>query len=63
MVASDVPVHGQSIERCFKEVTAGSESVYGYKRYHGLVRARLEHGKITGGLLNSKQDHAKVVDK
>ena len=61
MVVPDIPVHGQSMERCVKEVTAAAEAVYGYDRRDGFIRARLEHRTITGGLLKSKKDHAKIV--
>ena len=62
MIVPDLPVHGQSMERCVKEVTAATEAVYGYDRRHGFIRARLEHRNITGGLLKSKKDHAKIVN-
>ena len=62
MVVPDIPVHGQSMERCVKEVTAAAEAVYGYDRRDGFIRARLEHRNITGGLLKSKKDHAKIVN-
>ena len=62
MIVPDLPVHGQSMERCVKEVTAAAEAVYGYDRRDGFIRARLEHRNITGGLLKSKKDHAKIVN-
>ena len=36
----DIPVHGQSVERCVKEVTIASESVFGSDRRDGFVRTR-----------------------
>ena len=56
-----MPVHGQSMERCVKEVTADAEAVYGYDRRDGFIKAMLEHRNITGGLLLSKKDHARIV--
>jgi hypothetical protein len=56
-----IPVHGQSMERCVKEVTAAAEAVFGYERRDGFIRARLEHRTLTGGLLKSKRDHARIV--
>ena len=61
MIVPPMPVHGQSMERCVKEVTAASESVFGYERRDGFIRGRLEHRSMTGGLLKSKQDHARIV--
>ena len=61
MSVPNIPVHGQSMERCVKEVTSYAESVYGYDQQDGLIRARLEHRQLTGGLLKSKKDHAKIV--
>ena len=61
MSVPHIPVHGQSMERCVKEVTAAAEAVFGYERRDGYIRARLEHRKLTGGLLRSKKDHAKIV--
>ena len=43
------PVHGQSVERAVKEVTAAAISVYGPECRDGWVRARLAHRVITGG--------------
>ena len=45
-----------------EDVTAAAEAVYGYDRRDGVIRARLEHRNITGGLLKSKKDHAKIVN-
>ena len=42
------PVHGQSVERAVKEVTAAAISVYGPECRDGWVRARLAHRVITG---------------
>ena len=61
MEVPDIPVHGQSVERCVKEVTIASESVFGLDRRDGFVRARFEHRNKTGGLLKSKKDHAQIV--
>ena len=61
MIVPKLPVHGQSMEHCVKEVTAAAEAVYGYDRRDGFIRARLEHRDITGGLLLSKKDHARIV--
>ena len=61
MAVPVAPVHAQNVERCVKEVTAASEAVYGYERRDGFIRARLEHRNLTGGLLRSKKDHAKIV--
>ena len=61
MNVSNISVHGQSMERCVKEVTAAAESVYGYERRDGFIRARLEHRQLTGGLLKYNKDHANIV--
>ena len=61
MSVPSMPVHGQSVERCVKEVSAASESVYGYQRRDGFIRARLAHRELTGGLIRSKKDHARIV--
>ena len=61
MSVPEIPVHGQSMERCVKEVTAASEAVYGYERRDGFIRARLVNRELTGGVIRSKQDHARIV--
>ena len=61
MAVPSMPVHGQSVERCVKEVSAASEAVYGYERRDGFIRARLAHRQLTGGVIRSKMDHAKIV--
>ena len=60
MTVVSVPVHGQNVERCVKEVTAASKAVYGYARRDGFIRARLAHRELTGGVMVSKKDHAKI---
>ena len=55
----DLPVHGQGVERCVKEVTAASEAVSGYDRRDGFIWARLTHMQVTGNL-RSKKDHAMI---
>ena len=59
MEVVDVPVHGQGVERCVKEVTAASEAVYGYERRDGFIRARIAHRQLTGKV-RSKKDHAMI---
>ena len=61
MSVPTMPVHGQSVERCVKEVSAASQAVYGYERRDGFIRARLAHRELTGGVLRSKRDHARIV--
>ena len=46
MKVPDFPVHGQSIERCVKEVTKASAAVYGEERRDGFIRATLAHRKL-----------------
>ena len=59
MEVPDLPVHGQGVERCVKEVTAASEAVFGSHRRDGFIRARLAHRQMTGKL-RSKKDHAMI---
>ena len=43
---TDIPklcLHTQSIERCVKQVTRAAESVYGYQRRDGFIRASAYH--------------------
>ena len=61
MIVPSMPVHGQAVERCVKEVTAASMAVYGNDRRDGFIRARLAHRGITGGTIKSKRDHALIV--
>ena len=60
MKVDTMTVHGQSVERCVKEVTAAYKAVYGYARRDGFSRARLAHRELTGGFMKSKKDHAKI---
>ena len=54
------PVHGQSVERAVKEVTKAAMAVFGAESRDGWVRARLAHRMMTGGVVKSKGDHAKI---
>ncbi|XP_065666467.1 uncharacterized protein LOC136087503 isoform X3 [Hydra vulgaris] len=55
MVVPYFPVHTQGVERAVKEVTAASETVFGFERRDGFIRARAENRAIIP-LFNSKQD-------
>ena len=39
------------------------QSLYMVMRGGGFIRVRLRHRKLTGGVLRSKKDHAKIVEK
>ena len=43
MVVVNFPVHGQAIERCVKEVTRASATVYGEESRDGFIKATLAH--------------------
>ena len=46
MEVVNFPVHGQSIERCVKEVTRASATVYGEETRDGFIKATLAHRNI-----------------
>ena len=52
--------HGQSVERAVKEVARAAMAVFGAEIRDGWVRARLAHRVLTGGVIKSKGDHAKI---
>ena len=54
-------VHTQGIERAVKEVTEASESVHGFDRRDGFVRARAEHRELMP-ILSSKKSLARLVE-
>ena len=62
MEVAHYPVHGQGVERCVREVTVASESVFGEERRDGFIRARMTHRAITGPL-RSKSDQAKICQQ
>ncbi|XP_047127448.1 uncharacterized protein LOC124808427 [Hydra vulgaris] len=55
MVVPYFPVHTQAVERAVKEVTAASETVFGFERRDGFIRARAENRSIIPRF-NSKKD-------
>ena len=48
------PIHTQGIERAVKEVTMASETVYGFERRDGFIRARAENRSIMPSLKSKK---------
>ena len=46
MQVPTLPVHGQSVERYAKEVTAAAQQVVGHDRRDGYIRARAAHREI-----------------
>ena len=62
MAVPKFPVHGQSIERCVKHVTAASKSVYGQEKRDGFVRAGFLHRKLLPQV-RSKQDLKKMCER
>ncbi|XP_065674109.1 uncharacterized protein LOC136091053 [Hydra vulgaris] len=55
MVVPYFPAHTQGVKRAVKEVTAASETVFGFERRDGFIRARAESRAIIPRF-NSKQD-------
>ena len=51
-------VHGQNVERCLKEVTAASQTVFGQETRDGYIGARLSLRALTAGTVRSKKEHA-----
>ena len=54
------PVHGQAIERCVKEVTQASASVFGQESREGFIKATLAHRNILP-VNHSKKDLIKLA--
>ena len=48
------------MERAVKEVTKAAMAVFGAESRDGWARARLAHRMMTGGVVKSKGDHAKI---
>ena len=61
MEVMDFPVHAQSIERCVKEVTRASATVYGEDRRDGFIKATLAHRNILP-TNQSKKDLKKLFE-
>ena len=61
MQVMDFPVHAQSIERCVKEVTRASATVYGEDRRDGFIKATLAHRTILP-TNQSKIDLKKLIE-
>ena len=60
MEVPSFPVHGQSIERCVKEVTAAAMHVYGSDRRDGYIRARAAHRQLMPKFI-SKKDALRLI--
>ena len=60
MVVDDFPVHGQAIERCVKEVTRASATVFGQESRDGFIKATLAHRNILP-VNTSKKDLIKMA--
>ena len=60
MEVANFPVHGQAIERCVKEVTRASASVFGQESRDGFIKATLAHRNILP-VNHSKKDLIKVA--
>ena len=61
MVVDDFPVHGQAIERCVKEVTRASVTVFGQQSRDGLIN-KMYAVIIILGLVNSKYAELQMVN-
>ena len=55
-----LPVHGQSMERLVKQVTAACDSVFGYDARDGFLRAR-EANRIMMPKNNTKQNLERMI--
>ena len=60
MEVVNFPVHGQGIERCVKEVTRASATVYGEETRDGFIKATLAHRNILP-VNESKKDMMKMA--
>ena len=60
MEVVNFPVHGQALERCVKEVTGASASVFGQESRDGFNKATLAYRNILP-VNHSKKDLIKVA--
>ena len=60
MEVVNFPVHGQAIERCVKEVTRASATVFGPESRDGFIKATLAHRNMLP-VNDSKKDLIKMA--
>ena len=61
MEVVNFPLHGQAIERCVKEVTRASATVYGEESRDGFIKATLAHRSILP-VNETKKDMMKLAE-